>query len=150
AFFQFVSLAIHDVDAAVGDGGAGEAAADRGAPENFRAALRELGQDALFAPDTVAVGAEPLGPIVGAKARRAKQSKRTQEKAHVVGLLGSLSRKRRSAGFGGHHWQRRAVFFVQSEKFTDAADQAQHRIVEFVHDALFERDDAIVGDVNVF
>src|SRR5207302_5970215 len=57
--------AIGYVDFAVSDGGARVAFADRRAPADFRAAWRELREDACLAPDAVPLGSEPLRPIVG-------------------------------------------------------------------------------------
>ena len=51
----------HGKDPAVGDGDAGEAIAERGAPR-FRKRLLG-GEEAGFAGDAVALGAEPLGPV---------------------------------------------------------------------------------------
>src|SRR5262249_12617568 len=58
-------LAVHDVDAVPDDRRAAVAAADRHFPHEARAALGEAFEDAVFPPDGVAFGTEPLGPVVG-------------------------------------------------------------------------------------
>ena len=46
---------VGDVDAVAGDGGAGVAGADRRPPADLRPAGREVVEDAVFAPDAVAL-----------------------------------------------------------------------------------------------
>src|SRR5262249_50831403 len=70
---------VGDVDAAAGDGGAGVAQRDGGAPADLRAAGGELIEDAALAPDGAAPRAEPLRPVVavhraGARGEKSKES----------------------------------------------------------------------------
>src|SRR5262249_6999837 len=62
----FVGFAVHDVEPVADDRGAGVAGADRLPPAELRSALGELVENALFAPDRVALWAEPLRPVVAA------------------------------------------------------------------------------------
>src|SRR5262249_12446975 len=59
-----VEDAVGDVDLAAGDRGPGVAHADVLAPADLGPALGELGQDAGFPPDAVALGPQPLRPVV--------------------------------------------------------------------------------------
>jgi hypothetical protein len=65
--------AIGDEDSAVRDGGTGVALGDGRAPAHLGTAGGELGDEAGLAPDAVALGAEPLRPIVGRGGRREHQ-----------------------------------------------------------------------------
>src|SRR5262249_41047679 len=56
-------LAVHDVDAPVGDRWAAVAGAHRRPPEDFGTAGRKPGKQACLPPDTVTLGPEPLRPV---------------------------------------------------------------------------------------
>src|SRR5207237_4886295 len=58
------SAPVHDVNAAGRDGGPAVARAQRRPPEQLRSALGEFVDQAGLTPDAVALGAEPLGPVV--------------------------------------------------------------------------------------
>jgi hypothetical protein len=60
---------VGNVDAPFGDGRTCVAGTDFLAPENFGAFGSKCPQDAGFPPDGVAIGAQPLGPVIGVSAR---------------------------------------------------------------------------------
>ncbi|MDB6123220.1 MAG: hypothetical protein JWQ71_2213 [Pedosphaera sp.] len=66
----FVELTVNDVNAAFGNGGPGIARADGCAPADGCAVGGEFLDDAGFAPDAVALRAEPLRPITGEEWQR--------------------------------------------------------------------------------
>ena len=63
----FGELAVHDIDAAFRHGGTGVAAPNGNAPAILQTGCGKFLDDATLAPDRVALRAEPLRPIVGAK-----------------------------------------------------------------------------------
>src|SRR5204862_4190252 len=67
-------LVIQKVNAAVGDGRSRVAGVDGSAPANLRAASRKCFEDARLAPDSVALRAEPLRPVIGVHCERPQRA----------------------------------------------------------------------------
>src|SRR5262249_5348277 len=95
----FGQNAVGDVNTVLDDRGAGVAAAERRPPADLGAAGRELVEDARLAPNAVALGPQPLRPIVrpGERGEAEKDSRDEERKAemcedqaHAVTLLRDL------------------------------------------------------------
>ena len=59
--------AVREINSAGDNGGAGVARADGCAPSDLRTAGGKFFEYAALAPDAVALRAEPLGPVIGAR-----------------------------------------------------------------------------------
>src|SRR5437016_5520976 len=73
-------LVIQKVNAAVGDRRSRVAGVDGSAPANLRAAGRKCFENARLAPDSVALGAEPLRPVIGVRDERHQRTQRGQRR----------------------------------------------------------------------
>ena len=98
---------IQKVNAAVGDRRSRVAGVDGSAPANLRAAGRKCFENARLAPDSVALGAEPLRPVIGVRDERHQRTQRGQRRepwskagtrsCHESGISGRVGANQREA-----------------------------------------------------
>jgi hypothetical protein len=73
---------IGDIDPAIRDGGTGVAPVDPGTPDDFRAALppsRKFFDQARFPPNAIALGTQPLRPVIGPGGRGKNATQQRQD-----------------------------------------------------------------------